>query len=578
MCIVLPSSIFYHVGRTGGHWASHVLWKAGLVEARLSPLHLTPAQAKSRGDLPDKPFAFCFVRHPLNWLASLWMHETEFGWSDSEMSRAAATGNFAQWLEGLLEAWPSGPCGHAMAPYIDHCDFVGRTESLAQDLGRALTAAGESFDPALLLEPPINQTSIQRIREAARAPADLLKRVMESEAAFNARFSYAGVPAHLVGEPTRQIWPVLKSRPADDNSVLEAGMIMPRFDYHFDQGAPILSAGHESATQWGLIEAMSDLSSGDCAVVSESDPYFAYLAADLGCAPVTFVKGHDAVVAGCWRERLASQVGEVDFVDFMRTSKPQHDTLVLCDSLDISPAFETELAHAALVVKPGGILIFTAPLLFVDDPIKLIWEPAAGSTGRKLAYESLAYLRRLLAPLGFVDVAIVREMFEAPSEEIRPQVEAVARRYGADSTRLIGKAIVRARLSDGGLGALERHALVDLWIGRRPAEFLSTPCEGLPKAAQATIAMLREALAYEHAKRVAAEQGMADRERELIETRVNVAALANDANYSRDQIARARQEAGDAAQRLNRLQQQIELLGVQALIIPPAGDGPDGAG
>ncbi len=571
MCIVLPKSIFYHIGRTGGHWVSHVLWQAGLVERRLTPLHLTPAQAKSRGDLQDKPFTFCFVRHPLTWLASLWMHETEFGWSDSEMSRVAASDNFEDFLTKLLAAWPEGPCSHAMAPYIDHCSFVGRTESLSVDLAAALNAAGEQFDAQLLSTPPINQTSVRRIRAAAVAPVELLTRVMDAEATFNARFSYSGVPSQLIGEGTRQIWPLLKARPVDEASAPSADMLMPRFDYRFDDGAPILSMGHERATQWGLIEAMTDLSSGDCAVVSESDPYFAYLAADQGCSPVSFVKGHDALISGYWRERLASQVAEFTFEDFMRTSEPKHDALVLCDSLDISPSFEMELMHAALVIKPGGTLIFTAPVLFVDDAVKTIWRPDAGSNGRKLAYESLAYLQHLLTPLGFGEIEVVREMFEAPSEAVRPQVESMARRYSADGDRLIGKAILRVRQGEGGVGALDHQALIELWAGRRPADFLNVPCDGLPKAAQATIAMLREALAHAQGKCAAAEQGMADRERDLIETRVNVAALVNDADYSRDQIARARQEASQMAQRLNVLQQQIEHLGIQSLIAERSG-------
>jgi hypothetical protein len=567
MAVVLPKSVFYHIGRTGGHWVSHVLWQAGLVEQRLTPLHLTPAQATSGGRLGDKPFTFCFVRHPLKWLASYWMHEMEFGWSPSETTSVAASDRFDEFLAKMLAAWPDeGPCSRAMAPYIDHCDFVGQTESLSVDLGRALTLAGEAFDPAVLSTPPINETSIARLREVAKAPADLLAEVMKREGAFNARFQYTGIPESLIGE-SESVWPTLRGK-EDDGKLQRThamALLNPNFDYHFDDGEVIKSPGRERAAQWALNQAITELPpGGNCAVVSEHDPYFAYLAADLGHGPVTFVQAHDHAASPVWRDRLAAEVDYVSHEDFLRGERPAHDAIVLCDSLEVSVAAEVELLHAALVLKPGGVLIFGAPTLAVDTPIKAILGADPLQRGRKLSYYGLEYLRNLLAPLGFVDIEVVRLMSEAAGA-LGDRVESLAASFKLDPEQLLGKAIIRARLDPTAPDALDRDALIKLWLLRRPADFLTQPLDGLPKAVQATITMLRSALAREQSARVAAEQGMADREHELVQTRVSMAALANDANYSREQISVAREKMIGAEQQLAALQRQIEVIGLQAM-------------
>ncbi|KQZ29882.1 sulfotransferase family 2 domain-containing protein [Caulobacter sp. Root1472] len=568
MAVVLPNSIFYHIGRTGGHWVSHVLWQSGLVERRLTPLHITPAQAMSGGRLGDKPFTFCFVRHPLKWLASYWMHEMEFGWSPSETASVAASDRFDEFLTKLLKAWPDeGPCSRAMAPYVDHCSFVGRVESLSDDLGRALALAGETFDPAVLSIPPINETSIARIREAAKAPAELLAEVMKREDEFNVRFQYSGIPEIMVGEaePVRSIL-----RGKSDGGTLRhingAALLNPEFDYYFDDGEVIKGTGRHQAAQWAFSQAIEELPpGGDSVVVSEHDPYFAYMAADLGHGPVTYVQAHEHAASPAWRDRLAAEVEYVAYQDFLRGEKPAHDAVVLCDSLEISVAAEVELLHAALVLKPGGVLVFGVPTLTVEAPIKVTWSGDPANRGRKLSYYSLEYVRNLLAPLGFRDLEVVRSMSEAVAGPLEKQVEDLAASFKLDPDRLLGKAIVRARLDPTASEVIDREALLKLWLLRRPAEFVTSPLDGLPKAAQATIAMLRSALAREQFARMAAEQGMADRERELIETRVNMAALANDANYSREQISIARRQSSAAEQQLSTLQGQIELLGLKVL-------------
>ncbi|GEM_PF-1844574 len=576
MSVVLPNSVFFHIGRTGGHWVSHVLWRAGLIQDRLYPLHLTPAQANAGGALSPKPASFCFVRHPVSWLASLWLHEMEFGWGQSGVG-AAASDHFPTFVERMLATFPKGPCSHAMAPYVDHCSFVGRTESLSSDLGQALNHAGEAFDPALLAIPPINESAIPKLRVAAKAPAALLERVMAAESAFCERFDYQGVPEKFVADSVEPVWPLIRAR-ADDGAcdkALQFDLVQPRFDYHLDDGGVIASKGHERATQWALTQAVEGLAPGStCAVVSESDPYFAYLAGDHGCSPVTFVNSADAATSAPLLGRLAGEVTTQPLETFLKSSEPTLDALVFCDSLEISIAAEMELIHAALVLKPGGQLVFTAPILHAPVSVRTLW--GLNASGRKLSYYSLPYIDTLLANLGFSQVEIVRTIFEVPSEEHASEAHALADALGTDRDRLLGKAIIRARRQDAGPSAISREDLVKLWLLRRPVDFMHTPTDGLPIAAQATIAMLKAQLAEERQKRTQAQQGMADREQELIKTRVNLAALANDADYSRQQIGLARGEAAAALQQLHALRNQIEHMGVEALQAsrPAPEDGP----
>ena len=170
MTIVLPNSVFFHIGRTGGHWVNHVLWRAGLIDKRLHPLHLTPQDVASDEDVSSRKNRFCFVRHPLDWAASVWRHEMEFGWSDSELSRAASADDFPSFLRKLLRAYPNGPCTQTMKPYLDGCPFVGKLERIAEDLACALSGAGEVFEAKCLAAPPLNQSSIPELVDADVTP------------------------------------------------------------------------------------------------------------------------------------------------------------------------------------------------------------------------------------------------------------------------------------------------------------------------------------------------------------------------------------------------------------------------
>ena len=133
----------------------------------------------------------------------------EFGWADTEVTTAAASENFADFLENMLRCWPSGPCSEHLRPYTDASVFVGRAESSSNDLLLALTKAGEAFDPSVLQTPAINASDVESIKRAARAPRSLLAQVMSAEQTYSAQYGYDEIPEFLVAEePPTPIWPL----------------------------------------------------------------------------------------------------------------------------------------------------------------------------------------------------------------------------------------------------------------------------------------------------------------------------------------------------------------------------------
>src|SRR5512135_605059 len=93
-------AVFLHVPKTGGRWVGRVLEASGLVESELGSMHadadrvLMPFGGSGRNLLSylvkrrlrllpqNKPFMFCFVRHPLRWYESFFNYscEAEVNW------------------------------------------------------------------------------------------------------------------------------------------------------------------------------------------------------------------------------------------------------------------------------------------------------------------------------------------------------------------------------------------------------------------------------------------------------------------------------------------------------------------
>lgn len=539
MTVVLPNSIFYHIGRTGGHWVSPVLWRAGLVEARLGALHHTPAQAPFDPQFAPKPFTFCFVRHPLTWAASLWRHEMEFGWNESQVSDVAGSDSFATFLERLLQRWPTAPCSTHMRPFYEPCTFIGRQESLTADLARALTAAGERFDDAVLATPPMNESSVRRLREAARAPRHLLERVMAAESEFNERFGYSGIPEALVapdGWSPPPTWPVLPLS-ADANAVARLAearsldLERVTWAYRLDDGSVIAPRVRNERKQWAFVEAIEALPPGDgrrALVQCANDPYFAYLMSTRGYE-VDFLCDDPAVLPLRLMKALAPNINvrTAHAVDASPT-EAAYDVVVAADLLESSPFGESALAWLRTRMKPGAVILGSWPVLQAPKAPAIKASVHEFALPWAAAHVTPRYLHALLRETGFEEAEVLWEVGESPIMERRDDIERIARLLGTDEGETLAFGVVRARATATAVDPAVQSA------GRvfgSTRDFLLLPTDGLPLAAERTIAIQAQQLEEARTMMAALRQAVADREADLRQAREAVAKAAVDTAF-----------------------------------------------
>jgi hypothetical protein len=570
MSIILPNSVFYHIGRTGGHWVNHVLWAAGLIEQRLFPLHLTPAQVASNPLVATKRYSFCFVRHPLRWAASLWRHQMEFGWSGSEMSNSAAQDNFAEFLQNLLQIYPNGACRSAMTPYTNNCTFVGRLETIADDLKQALTEAGETFDAHAFQSPPVNETSVQVLKSASVAPIEVLEAFMKAEQEFCSHFGYNFIPQEMIGTTDWQPWPKLPVR-KDSNGVprLSSPMLVStktRFIYHLDDGQILPSNKNEKRMQWSIMNVVDEWDGpGRCAVVSETDPYPAYLLATKPNAKVTFVAADKRAVSQRLTDHLQGPLDILDFRDFIGAEYEElFDFIFLVDSADINAILEGELIAMFKRLKPGGVLVAILPILQIEPPIRITL-PLKFSIrfGQKLVYQSLSQWEIVFANCGFGEFEVVDRFNEAPEgDDFRNFINQLASSLQVDAGHFLGKAVIRVRRTGEASMDVPISDLREQWMKRSLFDLTDTAYDFLPPVIEARLLAAEDEARKERLRRDRAEQGIADREQELLAARRNIYALASDADYSREQLIRARKAQEEAQIELDQLRNLLRQLHV----------------
>lgn len=136
--------------------------------AHMTPASVLPEHKKGR-------FQFCFVRKPLDWYRSYYCFRLKHGLSRRIALDFLWKDDFNAFLENVLRAYPDGFVTKVYQLYVgkkaDQMDFVGRQESLGDDLCEALTLAGEEFDRERLLRlPPQNVTDPEYGSHAVASP------------------------------------------------------------------------------------------------------------------------------------------------------------------------------------------------------------------------------------------------------------------------------------------------------------------------------------------------------------------------------------------------------------------------
>lgn len=197
--LITPRTRFLHVPKTGGVWVTAALERAGIPCERLArPSALMAAEHAALAQTADYAdrFTFAFVRHPLPWWRSLWAHRMRTGWHpEHEIDSRARSQDFREFVSLVVERLP-GHLNERFCRYVGppdaEIDFVGRYESLADDLVRALQLAGEDFDEVRIrAQPRLNANDY--VAFPARFDPELAERLAESERAIIDRF-YADTP------------------------------------------------------------------------------------------------------------------------------------------------------------------------------------------------------------------------------------------------------------------------------------------------------------------------------------------------------------------------------------------------
>lgn len=186
MAVCTDKSVFYHVAKTGGIWVKEAIRSSGLRYGRcrdrrvnhpfgLKREHSTPWVVMD--EFKEGRFSFCFVRHPIGWLKSFWCYRVKTGHLDMRFPLDRIWDDtFEPFVQNVLEKYPDGFVTQLyqfyVGPNADGVDFVGRQESLADDLVEALTLAGETFDESRLRATRWRNASARRPKYGSRCVLD----------------------------------------------------------------------------------------------------------------------------------------------------------------------------------------------------------------------------------------------------------------------------------------------------------------------------------------------------------------------------------------------------------------------
>ena len=157
MTLMLPNSVFLHIPKTGGISARNAIARAQSETFEYGEQHSHfPELLRYRDKIfYDKKYVFTFVRHPLSWYQSRWSFRMKHGWRMAHpLDYNCASNDFHEFVRNCMKYKPSGWVSWEYASFIENfpgaVNFVGKQESLANDLVHALNEAGEKFNEDII--------------------------------------------------------------------------------------------------------------------------------------------------------------------------------------------------------------------------------------------------------------------------------------------------------------------------------------------------------------------------------------------------------------------------------------------
>ncbi len=223
------NALFLHIPKTGGSWIRHVLRQQDLVRfewphphpdldrvlnlPRYYPLHFAKQSTKHCSLTLyceiQEAYKFCFVRHPHSWYESYWRFMTGLDWKSYHEKRISEHSHILKepWHpNSYLERIGSSDFNSFMESVIDHypgyltqmygwyappgeVDFIGRTNSLVDDLISVLRRVGADFDEREIRNTEKINTSPSHL-DKPDWDEDLRAKVRQMEAPIFERFGY----------------------------------------------------------------------------------------------------------------------------------------------------------------------------------------------------------------------------------------------------------------------------------------------------------------------------------------------------------------------------------------------------
>ena len=196
MAIKTRNLVIYHIPKCGGTWVKVALENAGVRYRPVRnvkgehPFNLKIAHATPDVVVPSAKrgrMGVAFVREPVAWYTSYWSFRSRKGARRDEKFPADGlwSDDFDQFVNNVLDAFPSGFVTELYQYFVgaglEKVDFVGKQESLVDDLVHALRVAGERFDEKGLRDTARQNESPQRWKRKCVLSDATRERVVAAE-------------------------------------------------------------------------------------------------------------------------------------------------------------------------------------------------------------------------------------------------------------------------------------------------------------------------------------------------------------------------------------------------------------
>jgi len=184
MAVILNKSIMVCTPKTGSTFCRDVVKKLRILQGTIGHIHDKWENINDQSAWQEKKFKFCFVRNYVDWYKSFWNGRMKYGWRPviktdvNFLDVYCRANNFEEFIDNVFDRYPNGFLNDLFRRYAKGCDFVGRFESLREDLTTALRMAGEDFNEGVIMKYPARNISGS---EKLKVPYKTIEKINERE-------------------------------------------------------------------------------------------------------------------------------------------------------------------------------------------------------------------------------------------------------------------------------------------------------------------------------------------------------------------------------------------------------------